>query len=193
MSMRIAGVRPVRSAKKFHWRLAQQPRHTYGSMRMSASFRQVEHTISGSHTREYLGATANGDDDVPQLAVKQYIPLNNPRPQPGDVTIIGAHANGFPKVSPLPAFGLWPEDPNSQELTISAGVVRASLGRCVRSAVVEEHPHQVDLDRGHMEPRPVRASWFDHARDLMNLINSKQDDIRHAIAGIRHSMGGTQL
>lgn len=32
------------------------------------------------------------------LAVKQYIPLDNPNPQPGDVTIIAAHANGFPKV-----------------------------------------------------------------------------------------------
>jgi hypothetical protein len=32
------------------------------------------------------------------LAVKQYIPLDNPNPQPGDVTILAAHANGFPKV-----------------------------------------------------------------------------------------------
>lgn len=32
------------------------------------------------------------------MAVKQYIPLDNPNPQPGDVTILGAHANGFPKV-----------------------------------------------------------------------------------------------
>jgi hypothetical protein len=30
--------------------------------------------------------------------VKQYIPLDNPKPQPGDVTILAAHANGFPKV-----------------------------------------------------------------------------------------------
>lgn len=81
-------------------------------MTMSTLFRQVEHTITGSHTREYLGATANGDDHVPKLAIKQYIPLSNPRPQPGDVTIIGAHANGFPKVSPLPAL-----DQNLQELT----------------------------------------------------------------------------
>lgn len=33
-----------------------------------------------------------------RLAVKQYTPLDNLNPQPGDLTIIGAHANGFPKV-----------------------------------------------------------------------------------------------
>jgi hypothetical protein len=74
---------------------------------MSSIFRQVQHTIKGSHTREYLGATANGDEDTPQLSVKQYIPHDNPNPQPGDITIIGAHANGFPKVSmstPPPAY-----------------------------------------------------------------------------------------
>ena len=65
----------------------------------SSVYRVVKHTIDCHHTREYLAATANGDDDLPQLAVKQYIPRDNPTPGPGDVTIIGAHANGFPKVS----------------------------------------------------------------------------------------------
>jgi hypothetical protein len=38
-----------------------------------------------------------------RLAVKQYTPLDNLNPQPGDLTIIGAHANGFPKVRyPVP-------------------------------------------------------------------------------------------
>lgn len=64
---------------------------------MPEFFRVVEHTVSCSHSREYVGATANGDADRPRLAVKQYIPLDNPNPQPGDVTIIGAHANAFPK------------------------------------------------------------------------------------------------
>lgn len=60
-------------------------------------FRVVEHVTRGQHTREYPRATSNGDSDKPVLAVKQYIPLNNPEPKPGDVTIIAAHANGFPK------------------------------------------------------------------------------------------------
>lgn len=65
---------------------------------MSSRFRVVEHVVRGQHTREYPAATANGDADSPVLAVKQYIPLSNPHPKPGDVTIIAAHANGFPKV-----------------------------------------------------------------------------------------------
>ncbi len=72
---------------------------------MTQFFRVVEHTVNGAHSREYATATANGDVDRPRLAVKQYIPLDNPNPQPGDVTIIGAHANAFPKVllaGPLP-------------------------------------------------------------------------------------------
>jgi hypothetical protein len=59
----------------------------------------VQHIVNGCHTRDHIAATANGDDDTPKLSVKQYIPLDNPTPKPGDLTIIGAHANGFPKVS----------------------------------------------------------------------------------------------
>jgi hypothetical protein len=62
-------------------------------------YRVVQHTVNCHHTREYLAATANGDADRPKLSVKQYIPIDNPNPQPGDITIIAAHANGFPKVS----------------------------------------------------------------------------------------------
>lgn len=65
---------------------------------MSSPFRIVEHVIPSQHIREYPGATANEQEEPLQLAVKQYIPLDNPKPQPGDVTILAAHANGFPKV-----------------------------------------------------------------------------------------------
>lgn len=67
---------------------------------MSATFFHVhEHTVPCSYVRGYARATADGSDDGLQLAVKQYVPLDNPNPRPGDVTILGAHANGFPKVS----------------------------------------------------------------------------------------------
>lgn len=66
---------------------------------MPGAFRVVEHTVNCHHSREYVTATANGDADKPRLAVKQYIPWDNPNPQQGDVTVIAAHANGFPKVS----------------------------------------------------------------------------------------------
>lgn len=66
---------------------------------MASSFRVVQHIVNGCHTRDHIAATAHGDADTPKLSVKQYIPLDNTTQNPGDVTIIGAHANGFPKGS----------------------------------------------------------------------------------------------
>jgi hypothetical protein len=67
-------------------------------MSSSAVFQIKEHTLECQHIREYPRATAVAQEDVLHLAIKQYIPLDNLYPQEGDVTIIGAHANGFPKV-----------------------------------------------------------------------------------------------
>lgn len=64
----------------------------------SSLFSLTEHVIPGSHVREYALATALEEEDVFRLAVKQYTPKDNTNPKRGDLTIIGAHANGFPKV-----------------------------------------------------------------------------------------------
>jgi len=64
----------------------------------TSNFKIKEHVVEAQHIREYARATLFSEEEVLHLAVKQYIPLDNPNPQPGDVTIIGAHANGFPKV-----------------------------------------------------------------------------------------------
>lgn len=65
---------------------------------MASAFHVKEHSVEAQHIREYPKATAHSQEEVLHLAVKQYIPKSNPNPQAGDVTIIGAHANGFPKV-----------------------------------------------------------------------------------------------
>lgn len=66
---------------------------------MSSSIFEIkEHALECQHIREYARATANSQEDVLQLAIKQYIPLDNREPQAGDITIIGTTANGFPKV-----------------------------------------------------------------------------------------------
>jgi hypothetical protein len=67
-------------------------------MMSSSVFEIREHTLECQHIREYARATTRSQEDVLYLAIKQYIPLDNLHPQAGDVTIIGAHANGFPKV-----------------------------------------------------------------------------------------------
>lgn len=73
----------------------------------STMFATQTHVLPCQHIREYPGATLNEQEDVLHLELKQYTPLDNPNPKPGDVTIIGAHACGFPKVSPPPS-ALWP-------------------------------------------------------------------------------------
>ncbi|KAG6184711.1 hypothetical protein E4U10_006339, partial [Claviceps purpurea] len=62
-----------------------------------SQFHVTEHVIDGAHIREYPRATADDQDAPLVLHVKQYTPRNNPSPRKGDVTIIGGHANGFPK------------------------------------------------------------------------------------------------
>jgi hypothetical protein len=68
---------------------------------MSNVFKITDHVVPCQHIREWPRATADGDDADLSLSVKQYVPLDNLAPRPGDVTIVAAHANGFPKVSLL--------------------------------------------------------------------------------------------
>jgi hypothetical protein len=57
-----------------------------------------DHLVPGQHIREYARATSTSQTEVLKLAVKEYVPRDNIEPREGDVTVIGAHANGFPKV-----------------------------------------------------------------------------------------------
>ena len=88
---------------------------------MSASlFFVKEHVIDGAHVREYARATSISQDAVVKIHVKEYVPKSNPSPRKGDVTIIGAHANGFPKVAklktPQPRLCILSADATFQEL-----------------------------------------------------------------------------
>lgn len=63
----------------------------------SSTFRLKKHVLETQHVRQFHHATISGDDEVLQICINQYTPLDNLHPQPGDVTIIAAHANGVPK------------------------------------------------------------------------------------------------
>jgi hypothetical protein len=65
----------------------------------SAIYEIREHLVPAQHIRQYPHATLGSQEDVLHLAVKQYTPRDNLDPSPGDLTIIAAHANAFPKVS----------------------------------------------------------------------------------------------
>ncbi|KAL2017186.1 hypothetical protein VTK56DRAFT_2506 [Thermocarpiscus australiensis] len=147
---------------------------------MPEFYRVVEHTVRCHHSREYVAATLNGDADRPRLAVKQYVPLDNPNPRPGDVTIIAAHANGFPKELYEP---LWDE----LHKRIAPSGIR------IRSIWIADMWNQGQSGVLNEKILGNDPSWWDHVRDLMNLINQKQDEMPHPLVGIGHSMGGAQL
>ena len=66
---------------------------------MSSRFFHIqEHVLPTQHIRSYPYATLHEDEEVLQMAIKQYTPLSNSKPKRGDVTIVATHANGLPKV-----------------------------------------------------------------------------------------------
>jgi hypothetical protein len=63
-------------------------------------FKIVEHTLPGQHIREHPHSLTGRQEGVVKLAIKQYIPLDQPSQVPDNaVTVIGVHGNGSPKVS----------------------------------------------------------------------------------------------
>lgn len=74
------------------------PRPVEDAMEESLAYTVREHVIKCSHIREYPRATASEAEGPLSLCIKQYTPINNPNPQPGDITVIGAHGSGLPKV-----------------------------------------------------------------------------------------------
>ncbi|RAK74182.1 putative toxin biosynthesis protein [Aspergillus fijiensis CBS 313.89] len=146
----------------------------------SGPFRVVEHTVECQHIREYPAATANEQEDILNLAVKQYIPLDNPNPQPRDVTILAAHANGFPKELYEP---LWEEIYTRSKAN----------GFRIRSIWMADVAHQGQSSVLNEDLLGNDPSWFDHPRDLLHLLNVKRKEMPRPIVGIGHSMGGAHL
>ena len=143
-------------------------------------FRVIEHSIPTQHIREYAQATAQSQEDVLQLSVKQYVPINSPEPRPGDVTIIGAHANAFPKELYEP---LWDDL-----------LERSTKGGWrIRSIWIADVAHQGQSSITNETLLGNEPNWFDHSRDLLHLINVKRDEMPRPIIGVGHSMGGCQL
>lgn len=61
-------------------------------------FNVKSHVLPGQYIREYPAATLENQEDALQLHINQYTPKDESSSQPGAITIIAAHANGFPKV-----------------------------------------------------------------------------------------------
>ena len=148
---------------------------------MSASlFRVQEHVIPTQYIREYPAATAKDQEDELQLCVKQYTPLRRVASTRQPITIIGAHANAFPKELYEP---LW------DDLLM---MLEAS-GLVINNIFIADVAHQgqsgiLNEDRLGNDP-----SWLDHSRDMLYMTNYFRKDIKRPVVGIGHSMGGCEL
>ncbi|KAF1981543.1 hypothetical protein K402DRAFT_233344 [Aulographum hederae CBS 113979] len=145
-----------------------------------SQFRVIERTSPCQHIREYPKNTSTSQEEVLHLAAKQYIPLDNPNPQPGDVTIIACHANGFTKELYEP---FWDE--------LHAHLKKA--GFRIRSIWMADVAHQGDSYVLNEEKMGSDPHFFDHGRDLLSLINTYRDEFPRPLVGIGHSMGSSSL
>lgn len=146
-------------------------------------FEIIEHHVPSSYIREYPRALANSQEDTLTLAVKQYRPRSNPDPLPKHaITIIAAHANGFPKELYEPLFA---------ELAATCRSRNPPI--VIRSIWIADIAHQNASGILNEQLLGDDPGWYDHARDLTHLINLKRAEMPRPIFGLGHSVGGNNL
>ncbi|KAI7512033.1 toxin biosynthesis protein-like protein [Hortaea werneckii] len=155
------------------------------SMKMTKSFQVKTHRFPGQHIRQYPGATRHFEEDILELEAKQYIPLSNPHPKPGDITILATHAVSFPKELYEP---LWDD-----LLSHTNHGETADIAFRIRSIWVVDASNQGASGVLNEQVQGDDPSFFDLPRDLLHMINVHRSEFPQPIFGIGHSMGGTTL
>ncbi len=144
-------------------------------------FHSTTHILPAQHIREYPNATATHTQEaVFKLAIKHYTPISNPQPSPNDITIIAAHALGFPKELYEP---LWDDLLTQSE--------RHGFG--IRGIWIADSAHEGASGVLNENLMGDDASWFDHSRDLLHMVNHFRQEFHRPIVGVGHSRGACEL
>ncbi|CAM1501893.1 Fc.00g038770.m01.CDS01 [Cosmosporella sp. VM-42] len=145
---------------------------------MSSIFNIKEQSIEASHIREYARATSHTQAEKLLLHVKQYFPKDNPNPRKGDITIIGGHANGFPKEMYEPLWEDFYHEAQKHNIRIRS-IVIADAAWQGQSGIINQD--SLGNDPG----------WLDYARDILHIINTLRPP--PPLLGMGHSFGANAL
>ncbi|KAK5125404.1 hypothetical protein LTR85_000513 [Meristemomyces frigidus] len=146
----------------------------------STNFDCIQHTVQASYIRQYPRATAHSQEEELRVAVKQYKPRHEP--QPGDVTILACHCNGFPKELYEPVWD-----------ALYDYTQRENAGFRIRGIWIMDVANQGEsalLNEGKLGNEP---SWHDFARDYMSVISQFRAEMPRPLVGLGHSMGGSVI
>ncbi|KAL2063241.1 hypothetical protein VTL71DRAFT_5046 [Oculimacula yallundae] len=142
-------------------------------------FTVKEHIVPCFPIREEL-TTTTSDQEQWRMSVKQYVPIDNPNPAEGDVTILGCHGDGFLRELYEP---FWTDLYHA----LSESSIR------IRSIWVLATSNSGSNTRLNEALINDPVSTLDHTHDILHLISSFPTQILQPIIGIGHSIGASQL
>ncbi|OJJ42300.1 hypothetical protein ASPZODRAFT_105474 [Penicilliopsis zonata CBS 506.65] len=146
---------------------------------MSFPFHITEHVIDAAYIRDNARATATPDAPL-KLCVKQYSPIDNLDPRPGDVTVVAANGIGFPKEVYEP---LWEEllaRSKKDGFRIRAIWMADPVNQGASGILNEQH---LGND----------WTWSDNSRDILHMVSHFRTEMPRPILGIGHSAGAGAL
>lgn len=147
---------------------------------MGSSYSTVtEHTFEGQHIREHPEALVRSQEDALQAHVKEYVPTGAAPDSLGDVTTVGFHANGIHKETYQP---FW-ED-------LVQALRQTGVG--VRSIWVADQASSGTSGVLNEQKLGNDAHWFDHSRDVLQMINVFRHRMMRPLVAVGHSAGGDQ-